>query len=331
MCQPAYIPEGYKVGEMPRGETSPGGSSTGSAVGVACGFAPISLGTETYGTVSTPAATASLYSLKITPGSVSMEGILQLTASLDTLSTFGKTTLDVALACDALATSSEGPTLASLVSSMEFEDVSVGFVDLKKWRLPAHIQKFGPKYFEQTAQEYKQAKDMLRESGVRVVDIYLTPPEEYMVGGMNINSLMRKIMMSQGKNGIERFLQGFNTSQARTLEEVIKIHNRWGPLECPDESLVKESKPDHEISEWLAGCKRWAATDGVDRVMAEKGIDVVVCCSDSLFAGVSVAAQYPMAEVPLGYIESSGRPYGLQAIAKPHQEGRLVKFMAAFL
>lgn len=39
--------------------------------------------------------------------------------------------------------------------------------------------------------------------------------------------------------------------------------------------------------------------------------------------------EYPMAEVPLGYIESSGRPYGLQAIAKAHQEGKLVKFMAA--
>ncbi|RMJ11706.1 hypothetical protein CDV36_008675 [Fusarium kuroshium] len=338
MCQPAYIPKGYRVGEGPRGETSPGGSSTGSAVGVACGFAPISVGTETYGTVATPAAAASLYSLKLTPGSVPMEGILQLTASLDTVSTFGKTALDVALACDALATSSEGPTLASFVSSMEFEDVSVGFVDLKKWRLPAHIQKFGPKYFEQIDREYKQAKDMLRESGVRVFDVWLTPPEEYMVDGMFINSLMRKIMMSQGKNGIERFLQGFNASQARTLEGVIKLHNKWDQIECPEgychdqsmlEALIKESKPDHEISKWLEGCKRWASTNGVDRVMAEKGIDVVVCCSDSLFAGVSVAARYPMAEIPLGYIESSGRPYGLQAIAKAHQEPKLVKFMAA--
>lgn len=57
------------------------------------------------------------------------------------------------------------------------------------------------------------------------------------------------------------------------------------------ESLVKESKPDHEISEWLEGCKRWATTKGLDRVMVEKGIDVVVCRSDSLFAGVSVAAR----------------------------------------
>ena len=80
-------------------------------------------------------------------------------------------------------------------------------------------------------------------------------------------------------------------------------------------------------------------------------MDVVVCCSDSFFAGVSVAsrefiqdrcvsagckllnhdaADYPMAAVPLGYIESSGRPYGLQAIAPANQEAKLIRFMAAW-
>lgn len=37
-----------------------------------------------------------------------------------------------------------------------------------------------------------------------------------------------------------------------------------------------------------------------------------------------------MAAVPLGYIESSGRPYGLQTIAPAGQEAKLVKFMAAW-
>lgn len=35
-----------------------------------------------------------------------------------------------------------------------------------------------------------------------------------------------------------------------------------------------------------------------------------------------------MATVPLGYIESSGRPYGLQAVARAGEEWKLVKFMA---
>ena len=37
-----------------------------------------------------------------------------------------------------------------------------------------------------------------------------------------------------------------------------------------------------------------------------------------------------MAAVPLGYMESSGRPYGLQAIAPANEEGKLIRFMAAW-
>lgn len=39
---------------------------------------------------------------------------------------------------------------------------------------------------------------------------------------------------------------------------------------------------------------------------------------------------YPMAGVPLGYIKSSGRPYGLQVVAPANQEAKLMKFMAAW-
>ncbi|KAM6533989.1 hypothetical protein FALCPG4_006928 [Fusarium falciforme] len=285
MCEPAYIPTGYKIGDKPRGETTPAGSSTGSAVGVASGFAPISVGTETSGSMVSPAAVAALYALKLTPGSIPMTGVMELTACFDTLGAFGKSALDVALACDALLASHSGTSLASSVSSMRLEDVSVGFVDIEKWRLPAGTQVDDPKYFEQTAREYQQAKDTLRQSGVKVVDAYIIPPEEYMIG------------YCPNQGGLSR--------------------------------LVTESKPDEEVSEWLEECKRWAATEGIDKVTSEQGVDVVVCCSDSYFAGVSVAARYPIAAVPLGYIESSGRPYGLQAIAPAHQEVKLVRFMAA--
>ena len=119
---------------------------------------------------------------------------------------------------------------------------------------------------------------------------------------------------------------------------------------CPDQDRLRqrvaESKPDAETEELAERCRQRAATEGVDKVVAEHGVDVVVCCSDSYFAGVSVAARklsriairytqtddigYPMAGVPLGYIESSGRPYGLQAVAPANEEERLVRFMAAW-
>lgn len=60
---------------------------------------------------------------------------------------------------------------------------------------------------------------------------------------------------------------------------------------CPNQdgliACLEQSKPDEDAAEALQHCKRWAATEGVDKVVSEHGVDVVVCCSDSYFAGVS--------------------------------------------
>ncbi|KAJ4255899.1 hypothetical protein NW757_004522 [Fusarium falciforme] len=114
---------------------------------------------------------------------------------------------------------------------MRLEDVSVGFVDIEKWRLPAGTQVDDPKYFEQTAREYQQAKDTLRQSGVKVVDAYIIPPEEYMIGDTNVDDLMDKIIRCQGKNGIERYLKALKFSKVRTLEQILKFNEDHAEVE----------------------------------------------------------------------------------------------------
>lgn len=93
---------------------------------------------------------AALYALKLTPGSVPLTGIMEVTACFDTVGGMGKTPLDVALTSDALLGSAEGASLASVASSVEFGRVSVGFVDIEKWRLPAGTQEDDPEYLQQT-------------------------------------------------------------------------------------------------------------------------------------------------------------------------------------
>jgi amidase len=168
MCEPAYIPAGYQIGEKPRGKSvgnieavhsktslntlvqTPAGSSTGSAVGVACEFAPVALGTETSGSLVSPSAVAALYALKLTQGSVPLDGIMEVTACFDTVGAMGKSALNVALTCDALSPKRNAPGLASIASSVNLSDVSVGFVDIEKWSLPKHTQVNDPKYYGQT-------------------------------------------------------------------------------------------------------------------------------------------------------------------------------------
>ena len=64
---------------------------------------------------------------------------------------------------------------------------------------------------------------------------------------------------------------------------------------CPNQDRLRrsiaESKPDAETEELAERCRQWAATEDVDKVVAEHGVDVVLCCSDSFFVGVSVGAR----------------------------------------
>src|SRR6516225_3288380 len=70
------------------GRFIPGGSSSGSAVAVASGFASFALGTDTAGSGRVPAAFNNLVGLKPTRGLLSMSGVLPACRSLDCVSIF---------------------------------------------------------------------------------------------------------------------------------------------------------------------------------------------------------------------------------------------------
>lgn len=69
----------------------PGGSSSGSAVAVAAGLVPFSLGTDTAGSGRVPAGLCGLVGLKPTPGAVSGRGVVPACRSLDCVSVFTHT------------------------------------------------------------------------------------------------------------------------------------------------------------------------------------------------------------------------------------------------
>ncbi len=69
----------------------PGGSSSGSAVAVATGEADVAFGTDTGGSIRIPAACCGVVGMKTTRNRVSLQGVLPLAPSLDTVGPMGAT------------------------------------------------------------------------------------------------------------------------------------------------------------------------------------------------------------------------------------------------
>ena len=76
---------------------TPGGSSSGSAVAVAAGLAPVAIGTDTGGSVRLPAAWCGIVGLKTTLGRISTHGVLPLAFTLDTPGPMARSVEDAAL------------------------------------------------------------------------------------------------------------------------------------------------------------------------------------------------------------------------------------------
>jgi Asp-tRNA(Asn)/Glu-tRNA(Gln) amidotransferase A subunit family amidase len=105
-----------------------GGSSGGSAVAVACGVAPLALGTDTGGSIRLPAGWCGIHGFKPTHGLLSLEGVWPLAPGLDHVGPMASTAADCALVFEILggpAVTAEAATGARVAGSEVLPDGSV--------------------------------------------------------------------------------------------------------------------------------------------------------------------------------------------------------------
>jgi aspartyl-tRNA(Asn)/glutamyl-tRNA(Gln) amidotransferase subunit A len=164
-------------------ERVPGGSSGGSAAAVAAYQAPLSIGTDTGGSIRQPAALTGTVGLKPTYGRVSRYGIIAFASSLDQIGPFARDVRDAALLMAAIAGRDERDSTSAPVPVPDYPaHIAAGddeaAATLRGVRLGLPRQYFVAGMEAGVEARIREAVAKLADAGAEIVDIDL-PHTEY--------------------------------------------------------------------------------------------------------------------------------------------------------
>ncbi len=306
-----------------------GGSSSGSAAGVAAGFAPMAVGTETSGSILSPASANHLVGIKPTVGLISRSGIIPISHSQDTAGPIANTVWDAALLLGIMA----GPDLQD---SATLHSMGHGQLDYTKYLTRRDLKGFrfgvpGGAYLDGVRPEklavFQQALNLLRSLGAEVVEdvaLYVFEDTEMTV------------LKHEFKSGLNAYLHRHqSTDQVKNLSDVIAYNKKYADvaLTFGQSVLIESDETDgtltspQYIQARLMDLQR-SRVEGIDKVMEQHELNALLFIGA---AGSEIAAKagYPSVAVPAGFT-LSGEPVGLTFTGRAFSEPQLLTFAFAW-
>ena len=347
----------------------PGGSSSGSAVAVAAGLAAAAIGTETSGSLLSPATQNGVVTVKPTVGLISRTGILPIAHSQDTAGPLTRTVRDAAILLNALAAHDpRDPATANLQRPEDY----TRFLEadgLKGARIgvpsdpadPGNDVYYG-KLPPRSAQVMKEVIALLEAQGATVIRANI--PTEGWIGGpgtemaiLNRNPESKThneparrpiVFVYELKHDLNAYLRDWlpdsrkDGTKIRTIADVIAFNeaNRERALRFGQDIFLAAEATRGDLSELeyksaRAMDLRAAKQQGLDAYMDRHKLDAVLFPG---WSGASIAAKagYPSVQVPAGFIsgfnnkETADYPLGATFAGRAWSEPTLLRLAYAF-
>lgn len=341
-------------------DRTPSGSSSGGAVAVAASYVPLAIGTETNGSICSPAGTCGIVGIKPTVGLVSRSGIIPISHRQDTAGPMARSVTDAAILLNAIAgddaddpAQRPGEAFAgytwtprpdgfatrdytSVLDADGLRGMRIGI-----WRTPLENHDGAQRVFE-------SALCTLREAGATLVDPVGFPCEEELAG----TQALWRTMVWELKAGVEQYLRDYTGPECpmRTLADIVRFNNDhadeellWFGQSLLEAALETGTLDDPAYREQLDTVVRLGRDQGIDAAITEHRLDAIVALANGPATRIalvngdhrtggsstpSAIAGYPIVTVPAGDV--FGLPVGVNFLGTAWSEETLIRAAFAF-
>ncbi|MEO7115794.1 MAG: amidase [Caldimonas sp.] len=315
------------------------GSSSGTAAALAAGLAPLGVGTETDGSIVSPASICGIVGLKPTVGRLSRSGIVPISHTQDTPGPMARSVADAAMLYAAML--GRDPDDAAMAEAPTADDPRGPFVIA----LPAGAMR-GARLgvarafftgFDEVDALIERAIADCKRLGAEIVDPVDLPQPGY--GDAEL-----KVLLYELKADLPKYLAAYAPdAKVKTLADVIAFNRThrdremaWFGQELFEKADALGGLDAREYLDALAECRKGARDDGLDRVLKANRLDALIAPtggpawltdpvngdhSGAGFSSPAAVAGYPHLTVPAGFVR--GLPIGLSFVGAAWSEARL--------
>jgi amidase len=325
-------------------DRNPSGSSSGSGVSVSANLCAAAIGTETDGSIVSPASINGIVGIKPTLGLVSRSGVVPIAHSQDTAGPMARCVADAAALLSAL-TGVDPRDPATAPSQGHIAPDYTKFLDpngLRGARLGVLRQYFGVN--DRVDRVLEAALEALRKLGATLIEPVDLPRSRA------LNEAETEVLLTELKADLGAYLAARGSTTVKTLADVIAFNERSRDKEMPyfgqelfEKAQGKGSLDDATYRAALEMTKRMSQKEGIDAAIEKHRLDALVAPTDGLawptdyangdhFTGSAstppAMAGYPHITVPAGFV--FGLPVGLSFIGKAWSEPALIRLAYSF-
>ena len=342
----------YDPRVLPGGDGRPvlqtGGSSSGSGIAVNANLVAVAVGTETSGSILSPASANGVVGIKPTVGLVSRNGIIPITADQDTAGPLTRTVADAAILLGVLAgyDPADVATAACLTPGNCLSDYTP-FLDkkaLKRARIAV------PPFPGNRADIMNGAIEVLRAEGAYVELIDPLASQLGVCVTVPAPAGCSTVLLYGQKRDMNAYLATRPNAPVSSLSEII-ARNLTIPGSLKYGQAIFEAADTLDLSPGSADTLRYLADRAEDLLRSRGALDAVyngpdgtagtaddfdaILLSANSQAGTTAKAGYPSVSVPGGFLPPSGAivnpfPSNVTFTGRAFSEARLIALAYAF-